>query len=192
MIIDCEAVIGFDNAVKKDNFYREYNDNLQKIVEDFQKNDPKKWGTTNKIFGDELDLLAIGPDNQLLAIELKHGSSTSGIYWGPLQLSLYAHVFGKNLHSISDNIKKMVEQKIRLGLLPSEAEKRLPTGNFENCSAVLAVAEPNERSHCWEYLKVTLGAVLGINHDFKMDLAKIKSLEIPIFNLRALDTILAP
>jgi len=52
------------------------------------------------------------------------------IYWGPLQVSLYKNAFEKSLQYISKDIKDMVKQKIRLGLLPSEAAKRLPVENF--------------------------------------------------------------
>lgn len=153
LIIDREAVLGF----KKDSFYQ-YKLEAQKIKKMLQTKDPKKWGTPNPDesdsmcdFGDELDFLAIGPEKQLQCIELKHASYTSGIYWGPLQTSVYLKEYSNVVNNISENIKELVRQKIRLGLLPPEAEKLLPEGCFNQVEGILAIADADKKlkSTCW-------------------------------------------
>ncbi len=77
----------------------------------------KRFGQEDgKDFGDELDLLAIGPEQQLLAIEPKHGSNASGVCWGSLQVGLYRDAFKNALPYISDAIEALVHPKVSLGL----------------------------------------------------------------------------
>jgi len=157
LIIDREAVLGFDSKERKDSFY-EFKLQTQRIKSNLQAYDPKLWGTPREpakrksTFGDELDFLAIGPDKQLLCIELKHGSYTSGIYWGPLQASVYRDAYSRQLDNITAGIKNLVEQKVGLGLLPPEALSMLPEGNFAKVEGVLAIADVDSylRSTCWE------------------------------------------
>ena len=157
MIFDREAVLGFCNETEKTSFY---NNNLkfQEIKRKLQIEDPKMWGSFGKgetsacDFGDELDFLAIGPDKQLLCIELKHSSYTSGIYWGPLQASVYRDAYAREIDHISYGIKKHIQQKVRLGLLPPEAIQLLPEGNFCRVEGILAIADADMKlkSTCWE------------------------------------------
>lgn len=157
MIIDREVVLGFDNAEEKSSFYK-YRLDAQAIKMRMQMDDPKKWGRSGETtkskcnFGDELDLLAIGSEKQLLCIELKHSSNTSGIYWGPLQASVYRDAYSRQIDYISDGIKKLVRQKVSLGLLPSMAIALLPEGNFSRVEGILAVADVDEslKSSCWD------------------------------------------
>ena len=162
LIIDREAVLGFDNQPQKDAFYESYKKNAQLIKDEFQNKRPKEFGkeTLTNDFGDELDCLAIGLNKELVCIELKHGSNVSGIYWGPLQASVYCDAFSAQLDSISESIKTMVQQKIRLGLLPTEAKKRLPDGNFKVIQGFLAVAgDINKKSGCWKKAKEVNGCL---------------------------------
>jgi len=91
IIIDREAVLGFDDEPAKSSFYKMFKRTVQSVKNSLQLNDEKTWGkhTASDLnqgesdycdFGDELDFLAIGPNKQLVCIELKHGSYTSGIY----------------------------------------------------------------------------------------------------------------
>lgn len=155
LIIDREAVLGFEEVREKSSFYQ-YKLETQKIKRMLQTTDPKKWGTPNPDgaeceFGDELDFLAIGPEKQLQCIELKHASYTSGIYWGPLQASVYLKAYSQAVDNISENIKKLVRQKVRLGLLPPGATELLPDGNFAQVEGILAIADVDKKlmSTCW-------------------------------------------
>ena len=152
LIIEREAVLGFDESNEKTKFYEIMKAKYGSIQLKFRKDDAKKWGKEDliKSVGDELDFLAIGPDKQLLCIELKYGSNTSGIYWGPLQVSVYKDAFHAVASSISDDIKHLVKQKICLGLLPAEATKWLPDGKFEEVNAIVAIAGFNNKSSSWQ------------------------------------------
>ncbi len=159
LIIDREAVIGFDGdkgkkgSDEKDAFYKEKKSKAKSIsdalMSEFKENN--KYGTGIKSFGDEVDFLAIDKDKHLVCIELKHSSFTSGIYWGPLQAAVYRDAYQDAINDISEGIKRLVQSKVELGLLPSEALDRLPKGSFPGVVGVLAVTAANEklRSSCW-------------------------------------------
>lgn len=118
-----------------------------------QEQDSTRWGKNEgKKFGNECDFPAIGPSGELFCIERKHGSKASGVYWGPLQVSVYRDLFETALGAITEGIKSLVKQKVLLGLLPQDALSRLPQGEFRKVVPVLAVAAPNEQSACWEML----------------------------------------
>lgn len=154
LIIDREAVIGFNSTDKKiaSEVKKEFYSAIKQEVGSIKQNsDFSGWADVSKSFGDELDCLAIGRDGQLLCIELKHGDNTSGIYWGPLQAKVYQKAFEEKMAELSEPIIKMVLQKIELGLLPPEAHERIPVGGFNAVRGILAVAdaEGNLNSKCW-------------------------------------------
>ncbi|KAF0159063.1 MAG: hypothetical protein FD159_810 [Syntrophaceae bacterium] len=155
LIFDREAVLGFKKRDEKSMFYEKMKEKYLVIRSKFRKDNPKIWGKEDlrKSFGDELDFLAIGPAKELFCIELKHGSYTSGIYWGPLQVSVYKDAFYEVVSSISDNIKCLVKQKIDLGLLPVEATKWLPDGKFKEVKAIVAIADFNKKSSSKDKIK---------------------------------------
>jgi len=153
MIIDRECVIGFDSEQEKrafyDPLYRPYNE----IRNQLQKEACKIWGKAReKPFGDELDILALDSQNNLVAIELKHGCNPGGIYWGPLQVLAYRDAFKSKLAVVTRGIKKLVEQKVLLGLLPQTALSRLPDDAFPAVKTVLVIGDPNLKSKCWDNL----------------------------------------
>ncbi|UPU37819.1 hypothetical protein M1B72_08960 [Geomonas paludis] len=147
-IVDREAVIGFEGAEQKRQYYALFKAEVAKV-----KQDPgfARWAAGTNEFGDELDFLAIGPDRELLCIELKHGCNASGIYWGPLQATVYARAYQGKLPELSGAIATMVTQKIELGLLPPEAQARIPAQGFTRVQGILAVADadPYLKSACW-------------------------------------------
>lgn len=149
LIIDREAVIGHADKKNKEIFFKNFKNKYEKVVNNFRQKDPKKWGKpSKKNFGDELDLLAIGPKKELVCIELKHGDNPSGIYWGLLQVAMYRDSFNAAISQISDDIINLVNQKIKLELLPKEAEARIPK-RFSEVKSMLAIAKPKKRSSCW-------------------------------------------
>lgn len=115
-VIDREAVIGFSNTAERISTY----ERLQKPLHDACVLEPApKWFKPKK-FGGELDLLAVDPQGRLLVIEIKPGSSTSGITWAPLQAMFYAELFrawsaeaGEASHA---NLQSMLKQRVTLGL----------------------------------------------------------------------------
>ena len=162
LIVDREAVIGFENEKDKENFYGPMKDGCAAFVRKLQDEDTEKWGKSCKRLGNELDLLVLDKDKNLVCIELKHGKAkASEIYWGPAQVSLYRNIFGYEavIGTVSVGIKKMVKQKVALGLLPRHALGRLPEPevDFACPRAILAIAEPQRRhKDCWNSLKRVL------------------------------------
>ncbi|MDD2899820.1 MAG: hypothetical protein PHI31_14040 [Desulfuromonadaceae bacterium] len=155
LIIDREAVIGFNQTIEKkaSEEKTEFYNAIKQVVESTKKNQKfSAWGDLSKSFGDELDFLAIGREGQLLCIELKHGNNTSGIYWGPLQATVYQEAFEKKISEISKSILVMVQQKIELGLLPPAACERIPADGFKVVKGILAVADTSDnlKSECWQ------------------------------------------
>lgn len=166
LVFDREAVLGFDKddpkgltagRLKRD-FYRDCKTKYEKVRNDLQAGGKEKWGTPKKKpFGDELDLIAIDREGRLVCIELKHGSSKSGVYWGPLQAGVYCEAWERALKSdqgpqIREGICKLIEQKIEFGLLPEAARGRVPGGSFPSVEAVLAVAKPEWKADVREML----------------------------------------
>ncbi len=154
LVVDREVVIEFDNDQEKvallSGLTRPYLD----IRDSLRQEAPGLWGTPDPSdsFGDELDFLALGPNGDLICIELKHGSNTSGIYWGPLQVAVYVDEFKWALRDISEDVNRLVKQKVILGLLPSDAELRLPVSEGASVRGILAVADPDDRRSCWARL----------------------------------------
>lgn len=153
LIVDRECVVGFDSDGDRRQVLDPIQEKFQRFRDELQKADPKKWGQpSEKGLGNECDFLAIGPSDELYCIELKHRSYTRGIYWGSLQVAVYAEVFSAALPCITNDLKELVRQKVDLGLLPCEALKRLPRETFRKVVPVLAVADPNDASSCWTRL----------------------------------------
>ncbi len=162
LIIDRECVVGFDSKKEKDAFYENARHDFQSVRDNLQKLDDAKWGkATGKAFGDELDFLAIDRAGQLVVIELKHGANSSGIYWGPLQAGFYGEAFLKAHAAIVPGIRELVRQKIRLGLLPPDAQALLDHGDLAPGGCILAVADPKERSKCWGMMSEVLEEMVG-------------------------------
>ena len=162
LIIDRECVIGFANNTEKRDVFHPHQVYFETIRHAFQTQDKKRWGGPTEVdsstgevrsrLGDELDMLAIGKDGQLLAIELKDGANTKGIYWGPLQVGTYKAAFNAVLTHLERDIHSLIKQKVDLGLLPSHALRRLEKVSFSSVVPVLAIAAPNPRSGCWSML----------------------------------------
>jgi len=154
LIIDREAVIEFDSDAERQQTLAPHRERYLAARRQLRAENPDLWGQPNEgdSLGNELDLLALGPSGELICIELKHGSNASGIYWGPLQACAYRDDFELVLPSIADGIKSLVNQKIELGLLPPSGVRRIPAGDFPKVLGLLAVADPNVWSTCWDRL----------------------------------------
>jgi hypothetical protein len=155
LIIDRESVLGFED-IKLDLETKKtkiavYTDDYAEAVKSELATD-HMWGKSSKTFGRELDFLAIDESHNLVCIELKIGSNEEGISWGPLQTAVYHKAFTKALPQISENIIKLVNQKIDLGILKNEAKDWLPPDGFKSVEGVLAVTRSNKpaREKYWE------------------------------------------
>jgi hypothetical protein len=168
MVIDRECVIGFYPGTR-DRPYDSVFERYAEIRKHLQKSSPKS-------FGDNIDMLALDEQGNLAVIELKHGSNSTGIYWGPLQVLAYRDAFRMKLDEIAQGIRDLVGQKVELGLLPYAAMLRLSDGKFSSVKAVLAIAEPNCRSKCWRRLDRV------VSETIESGLMAEKG-EVPIINL---------
>ncbi len=165
LVIDRECVIGFESSCAKNAFFtpilKDYRSLCQKIA-DVDRGDRWRQTIIGKGLGDELDMLAVAPNGDLLAIELKYGTNANGIYWGPVQVGVYTQAFTQQLDNLGPAVVDLVKQKIMLGLLPEHALDRLPFGGFRRVRPVLAVAKANARSGCWSKLADVMDHVGGV------------------------------
>lgn len=175
LILDRECVLGFDTSGEKTDFYAQAREKFAAFRRQLQDEDSTTWGQiTDKGFGDELDLLAIDPAGRLVVLELKHGSNAAGIYWGPLQTYFYGDAFTSVLGEIRDDLLNLAHQKIRLGLLPEAAGSRLGREGLSRVEPVLAIAEPNENSACWDRMdQVLRRSTSGLGLPQSMSIARI-------------------
>ena len=114
-VVDREAVIGFESTKHREQAYAEVRAPLEAAL---PANPSLPW-LKPKRFGGELDLLAIDERGRLLAIEVKPGSSTSGVTWAPLQAAFYAGLFRKWSETVADpasSLHSMLKQRMDLGL----------------------------------------------------------------------------
>lgn len=155
LILDREACVSFESRTAQQELLGPHRSRLLAIRQQLQTEDPRLWGTPapDASLGDELDFLALGPDKELVCIELKDGSNASGTYWGPLQACAYRDDFRLVLDQITEDLKRLVRQKVLLGLLPPEAASRVPLEQFRLVECALAVAAPNDHSSCWERMR---------------------------------------
>ena len=160
VIIDKEVVIGYKDQDEKNHIFGEKQGKYRNLLEYISKLDADRYGKDleRKAIGNELDFLAWKSDGTLLLIELKHGTNTSGIYLSPLQIGLYTELFEKYQKEVPDfydKLKKMVEQKQRMGLIHKEWQ--IPA-KITSIKPMLIISEYNPNSSCM----VKFGEILKI------------------------------
>ncbi|MDI1320094.1 MAG: hypothetical protein PSW75_07870, partial [bacterium] len=96
-----------------------------------------------KMPGDECDLLAISDKKELVCLEVKYGNNGS-IEWSPYQAMAYRFAFANAAERISGDIKKMVRQKVALGLVSSSALDLLPDKAFTDIKAAVVIGRYEE------------------------------------------------
>ena len=155
LVLDREACIAFESRTAQEQLLNPHRAKLLAIRQQLRSEAPILWGTpaADDSLGGKLDFLALGPDKELICVELKHGANASGTYWGPLQACAYREDFRLVIDHVTEDIKRLVRQKIMLGLLPAEAANRIPVEKFRGVECVLAVAAPNDDSSCWDRLR---------------------------------------
>jgi hypothetical protein len=119
VIIDKEVVIGYSNQTVKDTLFGEIQQKYKNLQREISAVNPEKFGKDlyKKSIGNELDFLALDKDGNILMMELKHGTNTSGIYLSPLQIGLYADIHNKFKENLGDAVFEMLEQKQKIGLI---------------------------------------------------------------------------
>lgn len=149
VIIDKEAVIGYASEKEEAIEYSPFHIRYKNLLGEVSDKDPKRYGSnlSKKPIGNEVDFLALDKNGDLLIIEYKHGTNTSGIYLSPMQIGLYYDLytdfFNKKTELLRDAIFTMLEQKQKIGLInpawpkPSEIKNLIP---------ILVISEFNENS----------------------------------------------
>lgn len=150
VIIDKEAVVGYTNQEEKDFLFG----NIQKKYKQLQKEisilNPKEYGKDleKKAIGNELDFLALDKSGNILLIEYKHGTNTSGIYLSPLQVGLYNDIFANfPKNELETAVFEMLAQKQKIGLINPHWNQ--PT-SIKDIIPVLVISEFNYKSSAKE------------------------------------------
>ena len=119
LIVDKEVVIGYKDTPEKEKVLGEAQKKYMECKMELQKSNLVKFGRPSKnMSGNELDLLALDRSGRIYLMEVKYGGNTAGIYMSPFQIGLYKRLFKKI--DIRENVKKLIEQKQRMGLLPKD------------------------------------------------------------------------
>lgn len=167
VIVDKEAVIGYQDTAEKEKVFgyiqKEYKE-LQALVSD---TDESRYGKDleTKSLGGELDFLALDKHGNILLIEYKHGTNTSGIYLSPLQVGFYYDLFTKVLDkvSLSQAVLEMVAQKQKIGLI--NPEWKAPK-EIKDIIPVLVISEYNYKSTARQKFYEVLEIVRGVKGSY--------------------------
>lgn len=146
VIIDKEAVIGYSNQAEKDNLLGSIQQKYKQLQREISVLNPERYGKDlgKKAIGNELDFLALDKEGNILLIEYKHGTNTSGIYLSPLQIGMYNDIFTsfpKNELEIA--VFEMLEQKQKIGLINQNWKK---PNCIKDIIPVLIISEFNYKS----------------------------------------------
>jgi hypothetical protein len=146
VIIDKEAVIGYSDQAEKDNLFGNLQQKYKQLQREISDLNPERYGKDlgKKAIGNELDFLALDKDGNILLIEYKHGTNTSGIYLSPLQIGLYNDIFTSfPKKELEMAVFEMLEQKQKIGLINPNWKK---PNCIKDIIPVLIISEFNYKS----------------------------------------------
>lgn len=135
ILIEKEVVIGYKDNSEKEQILSPLKASYMKIQEAIyeadSKTNHKKFGKNikEKSFGNEVDFLALNKNGDLLLMEMKHGSNTSGIYLSPLQIGMYYEILGK-LPGLKESALNSLMQKQKIGLVNPDWKVPTLTGKI--------------------------------------------------------------
>lgn len=146
VIIDKEAVIGYSDQAEKDNLFGNLQQKYKQLQREISNLNPERYGKDlgKKAIGNELDFLALDKDGNILLIEYKHGTNTSGIYLSTLQIGMYNDIFTSfPKNELECAVFEMLEQKQKIGLINPNWKK---TNSIKDIIPVLIISEFNYKS----------------------------------------------
>lgn len=146
VIIDKEVVIGYKNNLEKDYIFGKLQKKYKLLQNEISYRDSVRFGKNleKKAIGNELDFLALDKKGNILLIEYKHGTNTSGIYLSPLQIGLYYDIFYDfPINDLTKAIFEMLDQKQKIGLI-NPKWNRPPA--IKDIIPVLIISEYNYKS----------------------------------------------
>ncbi|MBN1184311.1 MAG: hypothetical protein JXB49_18620 [Bacteroidales bacterium] len=150
VIIDKEAVIGYSTQNEKDEIFGRTQMKYKLLQKEISNFNSKRYGKNlqNKAIGNELDFLALDKKGNLLLIEYKHGTNTSGIYLSSLQIGLYYDIFTHYpVNKLEEAVFDMLVQKQKIGLINPDWPK---PDSLKKLIPVLVISEFNKRSSAKE------------------------------------------
>lgn len=146
VIIDKEAVIGYSNQAEKDNILGNIQQKYKQLQRKISLLNPERYGKDleKKAIGNEVDFLALDKEGNILLIEYKHGTNTSGIYLSPLQIGMYNDIFTYfPKKELEFAVFEMLEQKQKIGLINPNWRK---PNCIKDIIPVLIISEFNYKS----------------------------------------------
>lgn len=150
VIVDKEAVIGYETQEWKDKLFGKSQERYKELQKEVSKVSSERYGKDleKKSIGNELDFIAVDKAGNILLIEYKHGTNTSGIYLSPLQIGLYYDIFTIfDNEKFKDSILCQLKQKQTIGLINSDWD--IPV-KLNDIIPVLIISEYNNNSSAKE------------------------------------------
>ncbi len=150
VIVDKEAVIGYADENEKSILMGPIRDKYKKLQKEISELDSVHFGQhlENRAIGNELDFLALDREGNILLIEYKHGTNTSGIYLSPMQIGMYYDLFASfPKNELEFAVNEMLIQKQKIGLINPGWVK--PTA-IREIIPVLIISNYNDKSSARE------------------------------------------
>ena len=141
IIIDKEMVVGFKDEVTKTAWNKDIISNIEALIRNLRRDYKGRLPKDISSKYGEFDFLAMTWDGDIIIMELKQDDSLKTSL-SPIQVRFYDEQFHKLLKEnkdISDNIMKMVQQKVDMGIINVPKGRSLPqklSGQIETCVIV--------------------------------------------------------
>ena len=147
VILDKEAVIGYENQAEKDSILLPIQQDYQALLKDLSQSysQSNRYGknTRKKATGNELDFIALNKNGDILLIEFKDGKNPSGIYLSPFQIGGYYDLWtGFPKLPLKISLERLAKQKQEIGLI--NPDWKIPKPN--RIIPVLIISEYNYKS----------------------------------------------
>lgn len=146
VIIDKEVVIGYKNQIEKAKSFGTIQKKYKQLQMDISNHNPGRYGKDlgKKAIGNELDFLSLDRDGNILLVEYKHGTNTSGIYLSPLQIGMYYDIFTNfPKKDLEKAVFEMLAQKQKIGLINPNWQK---PDQIKDIIPVLMISESNDKN----------------------------------------------
>lgn len=145
VILDKESVIGYENLDERKEMTRDLSGKYKELLRELSEKNSKRYGRDlgKKSIGNELDFIALDKHGNLLLIEYKHATNTSGLFLSPFQIGMYFDLFNQfPREELIKSALAMLDQKKRIGLVNS----KWGTGDVKNIVPMLIVSDYKEKS----------------------------------------------
>lgn len=141
IIIDKEMVVGFKDEVTKTAWNKDIISKIEALIRNLRRDYKGRLPKDISSKYGEFDFLAMTWDGDIIIMEVKQNAPQK-TYLSPIQVRFYDEQFHKLLKEnkdISDNIMKMVQQKVDMGIIIVPEGRSLPqelSGKIETCVIV--------------------------------------------------------